>query len=50
MCRRTMLLGSALIAAGAGLLLSVLFEGIFLRVLIGLVLVAAGFLLSTGNR
>lgn len=50
MCRRTILIGSALIAAGAAILLSILFDGVFLRVLIGLVLVVAGFLFLNGRR
>ncbi len=50
MCRRTILIGSAMIAAGIGVLLSVLFDSVFLRVLIGFALAAAGFLFISSRR
>jgi len=50
MCRRTMLVGIAFIAAGVGVLLSLLFDGVFFRALIGLALVAAGFLFMNSRR
>lgn len=46
MCRRTQLLGAILVALGAGLLLSCLFGSGFFLVLLGMILVAAGLLIS----
>ena len=45
MCRRTALLGVMVSALGAGFILSCVLEGVFLRILIGAVLIAAGLLI-----
>lgn len=42
MCRRTLLIGAAVAAFGSGFVLSCLIETVFIRVLIGAVLVCAG--------
>lgn len=45
MCRKNVLITSVLFALGAGLLLSLLLPGSFLRVLLALALLAAGLIL-----
>lgn len=45
MCRKNIVLGAALIAGGAGFLLSLLFGSDFIKAIIGVALAVAGFLL-----
>lgn len=45
MCRRNIVLGAALIAGGAGFLLSLLFGSDFIKAIIGVALAVAGLLL-----
>ncbi len=46
MCRKTQILGIALIALGAGILLSCLFDGWFLRFVLGAGVIVAGLLIG----
>lgn len=46
MCRKNAIPAVALVAAGAGLLLSFLFSGSFFRIVIGVVLILLGLLFS----
>jgi len=46
MCRRNVLIGGALTALGAGLLLSMLIPRSFWTILLGAALIVLGFLLS----
>ena len=45
MCRKNMLLGVALLAAGVGVLVSLLFSSVFVNILLAAGLIAAGCLL-----
>lgn len=45
MCRRNFVLGAALLAGGAGFLLSLLFGSDFVRVVVGVALAAVGLVL-----
>lgn len=47
MCHRTRIWSIALLALGAGLILSCLFSGWMIRLLIGIVFVAASLLLNS---
>lgn len=49
MCRKTKLWGLLLCAAGIGLLLSCLMDGVLLRLFLGAALLAAGILLLLGR-
>lgn len=49
MCRRTAIVGVLVAALGAGFILSCIFNSVFLRILIGAILIAAGLLILNHN-